>query len=283
MLTTRPVLKSTIIVQSSTTFVTSVAPYYSFAVGYVRDNITIGSPALNGSTGFLSIHYALDGNIFTSGLGNSVVQVAIDLFDSVSLQDQGTNTAYTSSTSGTFAAPRLFTFTYGQPFRLDLCLGAATGTGIVPAVLSGAGHLTTFLCAPGRQGSVIGVGTGTADFLNSLTLTGLTVTDNLGNPVSGLQFSSQSGTQYGPNGAVPEPASVVLLSSGLGIMIVAFRGKVLSLAKTYEPTDPQLRSPTRALTFKTFILNDRINNGTVPERRNRLAERSATCRMSHIS
>ena len=59
--------------------------------------------------------YTLDGTNSTSGAGSSVVQVAISVLDSGALRYQMSNTAYTSSVAGTFVAPTIFTFTYGQP------------------------------------------------------------------------------------------------------------------------------------------------------------------------
>lgn len=196
---------------------------YSVAIGYVEDDLTISSAALNGSLGFLYVDYTLDGTIATSGAGSSVVQVSVEVLDSTSPDFQTSNTAYISSVSGTFRAPEAFTFIYGQPFELALCLGATTGMGIVPAVLPGSGHVVTFECAPGYVGGLTGSGTGTASFFNSLVLSGLTVTDSLGNPVNGAQFTSDSGTQYGPNGVVPEPGSLLMLGSGLTIVAMRYR------------------------------------------------------------
>jgi len=214
-------------VESFSSFIGFGTPAYSFGIAYVRDNITISAPLLNGSAGLLSIDYLLDGTINAAGMtGSAVVQVAILVEDSMTLVTQSTNTAYTSSISGSFRAPQSFEFTYGEPFRLDLCLGAATGRGIIPAIEPGSGHLTTFLCAPGRISGSGGGGTGTADFFNSLTLSGLTVTDSFGTPANGAQFTSESGTQYGPSGVVqaPEPGSLLQLASGL-VMMLAMIGR----------------------------------------------------------
>jgi hypothetical protein len=212
-------------VESFTSFAISGSPEsaYSDAIAYDRDNMTVSSPAFNGSEGLLYLYYTLDGTIATSGAGTSVVQVAIDVTNSVTSVEQMTNTAYTSSTSGTFLAPTAFTFTFGQPFELQICLGAATGTQITPAVLSSSGHLTTAECSPGGGSGLTGSGTGTASFFNTLTLSGITVTDSAGDPVSGVQFTSASGTQYGPDGVVPEPGSLLLLGSGLTVAVVLRR------------------------------------------------------------
>lgn len=197
---------------------------YSFAIGDFGDDITISSPLLNGSTGLLSVDYTLDGTITTSGAGSAVVQVAINLLNSGASVSQDSITAYTSSVSGTFRAPTAFTFTFGQPFSFYMCLGAATGQGIIPAVLPTSGHVSTFDCAPGFSGASTGSGSGSAAFFNTLVLSGLTVTDGLGNLVNGEQFTSASGTQYGPDGVVPEPGTSTLAIVGLTLLVsVLFR------------------------------------------------------------
>ena len=211
-------------VESFTSFAISGSPKsgYTTAIAWDRDNITISSPSFDGSMGILYVDYTLDGTIATSGAGTSVVQVAIDVTNSVTSVEQMTNTAYTSSASGTFRAPTAFTFTFGRPFELQFCLGAATGTGIIPD-LSSSGHVEPAQCSPGGGSGLTGTGSGTASFFNTLTLSGMTVTDSAGNPVSGVQFTSASGTQYGPDGVVPEPGSLLLLGSGLTVAVVLRR------------------------------------------------------------
>src|SRR4051812_15762548 len=134
---------------------------YVFGIDFVSDDITISSGLLNGSQGTLLIDYSLDGTITDTGLGVSVVQVAMDVRARIGgiSTDQSTNEAYTSSTSGNFRAPAAFQFVYGQAFTLSLCLGAASGNGIAPAVLPSSGHLSTFQCAPGLTSAPAGTGT----------------------------------------------------------------------------------------------------------------------------
>jgi hypothetical protein len=63
----------------------------------------------------------------------------------------------------------------------------------------------------------IGVGSGSADFYNTLLISGLLPRGQNGNLVL-AQFSSGSGTRYGVNGVVPEPGSLFLLGSGLAMV-----------------------------------------------------------------
>lgn len=57
-----------------------------------------------------------------------------------------------------------------------------------------------------------------ADFLSTMLLTGISVLDSNGNVISGFSIQSDSGTQYGANGVVPEPASATMLA--LGILVI---------------------------------------------------------------
>jgi hypothetical protein len=123
------------------------------------------------------------------------------------------------STSGKFIVPQTFSFIYGQPFQITLCVGATTGLGIIPAGPSD-GHVTNNSCAPGLGLPQTGNGTGTANF--SWALSGITLTDSAGNPVNNATYTSASGTQYGPNGVIPEPRSLFLLSFGLIIFAVLY-------------------------------------------------------------
>jgi len=197
---------------------------YSFAIGFVSDNITISAPGFNGSEGFLQVDYTLDGTNAASRAGSAVVQIDVGILDSGSSVFQDSNTAYTSSLiAGTFTAPRTFTFTFGQPFTFDFCLGAAAGDGIIPAVLSSSGRVSTFECAPGYSFYQTGSGSGSATFFDTLMLSGLTVTDSFGNPVSGAQFTSSSGTQYGPRDVALEPGTLLMLGSGLAVIALLRR------------------------------------------------------------
>jgi hypothetical protein len=128
-------------------------------------------------------------------------------------------TVYTSSLAGHVRVPQGFSFTYGEPSNVYVCLGVATGLGIIPAGRMDS-HVTNNSCSPGQTAGSAqpGNASGTANFLN-WTLSGITVTDSAGNPVNDATFTSASGTRYGPSEVAPEPRSIVLLSIGLIILL----------------------------------------------------------------
>jgi len=158
------------------------------------DIVTIDSPLFHGMPGESSMGYTLDGTITSSGFGSAQAEVvgcagSLDACETSLAQIQD----YTSSVSGSFSFPDLFTFTYGTPFDLFFSLAAVD-------------HYT-------------GSGSATADFTNTLRLSSLQLFGPDGQPVTGATFTSASGTQYGPNGVVPEPASALLLGSAAVLLI----------------------------------------------------------------
>jgi hypothetical protein len=71
----------------------------------------------------------------------------------------------------------------------------------------------------------------TNDFSTTATLTGISVVDGLGHPVTDFSITSASGTAYGPNGvegspAVPEPGAAWL--AGLGLAALGVIGRRLA-------------------------------------------------------
>lgn len=74
--------------------------------------------------------------------------------------------------------------------------------------------LDTYNVADGTNAS------GVSDFSSTLRLQGIEVLDAAGNPVSGWTLESDSGTQYNGIGAVPEPCSVIALTTGaIGMLL----------------------------------------------------------------
>ena len=87
-------------------------------------------------------------------------------------------------------------FVYGAPFFLSYFLGTGAGT-------------------PIDFTEIVGTGSGSANFFNTLTLTGLQPLDSAESPVRNAQFSSASGTTYSESGVVPEPATLALIAVGI--------------------------------------------------------------------
>lgn len=60
-----------------------------------------------------------------------------------------------------------------------------------------------------------------ANFLSTMLLTGITVLDSNGNAIPDFTIASSSGTNYGVNGVIPEPASSALVA--MGILIIGVK------------------------------------------------------------
>ena len=58
----------------------------------------------------------------------------------------------------------------------------------------------------------------TADFSHTAILDQIVVLDSQNQVVPNFSIASASGTSYGPQGVVPEPASVVLLASSIVVL-----------------------------------------------------------------
>ena len=181
-----------------------------FAATGWTDQLTISSPGLNGTSGLLDVSFLLDGTLTSSGVGFAGVVLGIGWSDTpIDLNGSGVANVlnlYKSIPSTGQLVNTSVPFTYGTPFYLGSFL------------FVGAGTLTDCpSCELLVQGiAVKGAGSGTADFYNTLTLTGLHPSDINGNAVSNVQFSSGSGTAYTLDGvATPEPTSLMLLGCGL--------------------------------------------------------------------
>jgi hypothetical protein len=169
--------------------------------------LTINSPGLDGQAGSLLMTFTVDGTIASSGSGTAFAFVGIQAgTDPGNADTYGENfVAFTSSYDG--AVTLTIPIVYGREFFFKAALGAVAGTAQVCAA-----------CTYGVAiGTAIGPGTASAQFFNTLQLTGLTPMDGAGGFVGNSQFTSASGTPYGVNGVVPEPGSFVLLGTGLAL------------------------------------------------------------------
>ena len=190
-----------------------ITAYTSGRAGFI-DVITISYAPWDGLPGLLNIAYTLNGTISSGGNGNAVAFVYTFVGPTLG---QSYSQRYTSSTSGTFSEPNAFQFVYGQPFGLQFGILAFAGTFLIP--------------------DQTGQGSGSAQFFNTLVLTGLTPTDLNGSQALGAQFSSVSGTQYSTNGVVPEPTTTVLFLMGITALIAKHRSRFRSRG-TSDDTAP---------------------------------------------
>jgi len=175
--------------------------------GFV-DEITISFAPRNGQAGLLYLNYALAGTISSTGNGHAFTDVVVQAGPSLFPAAQSWIQTYTASTSGFFSLPAPINFVYGQPFGLSFDLETFAGT----ATPNSNGMF--------NRGIASGVGTGSAQFLNTLVLTGLTPTDLNGNLAGGAQFASASGTRYSTEGVAPEPSTVLLSLLGIGAITI---------------------------------------------------------------
>jgi hypothetical protein len=183
----------------------SVGHAYASGVALFRDDITISFAPWNGLTGLLHMSYTLEGSSNESGDANAFARVDASVGPTSNpATGQSFGAVHQGTANGQFSAGT-FQFVFGQPFGLQFSLSTQVGT-VFPV---GSGGTVCIAC--------IGAGSGTALFLNTLTLTGFVPTDLNGTPAIGAAFSSASGTPYTVNGVapVPEPATGLLLSAGL--------------------------------------------------------------------
>lgn len=195
------------------------------ATAEFQDILTISFAPFNGKQGLLALNFNLDGTLSGSAPGTLPVQSAepalTDVESCVGALTEGTpecqSDVFTPSTptvSGTFGYPHFFTFTYGQPFPLLFNLN-----------VSGLYGICQVLC------TFTGTGSTNEDFSDTLVLSGLQVFDQSGNPVTGATFTSESGTQYGPTGVIPEPSFFKLIFIGLVALVFASRSNTFRTPK----------------------------------------------------
>jgi hypothetical protein len=189
------------------------------AAAIVSDRLTITAPGFNtGDAGMLDVSVTLDGTIAKSGTADAGTLFYVLWGGTAPLEDQdgqGFSTSTSSSEVFTVHAP----FTFGDPFLFTLFMFSGAGTiGVCDGV-----DLDNGLC-DATEGTLpylaSGLGASSADFFNTLVLTGLVPTVS-GSPVSSPVFTAESGSRYTVNGvsAVPEPATLILLGSGTALLL----------------------------------------------------------------
>jgi hypothetical protein len=132
--------------------------------------------------------------------------------DHVAFGGQFCNFPLSASVSVAQTIPVSVPFVFGVPLNVDWRLFAVTGSG----------------CGFGNNCNVSTSGSGTVDFFNTLQLAPLLVLDGNGAQVGNASALSTSGFSYAvaPTPAadtVPEPASLVLLGTGLSAALARRR------------------------------------------------------------
>jgi hypothetical protein len=184
----------------------------------VADTLTITAPGVtNGTSGLLDLSITLDGTVTTSGNADAGTLAAVLWGGTAPFEGQDGQFVSTSTTGSnvyTIGVP----FTYGDPFLLTLFLFSTAGT------IGVCNDPTT--CGATTEGTTpylgSGIGASSADFFHTLVLSQLVPTVD-GIPVANPLFISDSGARYTVNGVVPEPATAVLMSSGLTLFFARRR------------------------------------------------------------
>ncbi len=154
----------------------------SYAYASWQDDWSILSSdvSLDGTSGTAILRFDLEGVLIPSrpGLGG---------YPAIWVGVNGTSKLYSNNVPpGTYATPA-FDFVWGKPFTLKTWIA---GGGYIPGT---------------EAGEII------VDFSHSFTLAGVAIADSSGQAVTDFHIDGASGTSY----LVPEPATLLLLGSGL--------------------------------------------------------------------
>ena len=187
------------------------------AAAIVADWLTItDAGTANGAAGVLDVSLTLDGTITRSGTADAGTLFAVLWGGTAPFDGQefkGFSTETSSNGTYTVSVP----FTVGDPLLVTLFMWTGAGTIGVCSDLTG---------CPDTEGTrpflATGTGAASADFFNTLVLSGLLPKVGgvaLANPV----FTADSGARYTVNGVVPEPGTLALLGSGMAFLFARRR------------------------------------------------------------
>jgi PEP-CTERM motif len=204
-------------VDVSATNLTLVAFDYrgqSLAFAQFSDMVTLsgGTP---GTTGYLRIVFGLDGSFvaLADDVGGAGASLTIDQTDSTGVVQvvgvQHSDFLFGGSGVGGFPVPLPATLTldfqylFGVPGTFGLSLAAQSDVAMENT----------------------GSGSATVDFGSTVSMLSLEILDAEKSPIAGGSVFSQDGFTYNPAASVPEPASWLLLASGVVAVIAGRRAR----------------------------------------------------------
>ena len=165
------------------------------------------------------VHHVVDMGWSSKRNGELLQLMLAERFEALFTLEGQDFQAFTTSTSASDVFTIGVPFTFGDRFLLTLWLFSTAGT------IGVCDELTPTAC-PETEGTTpylaSGVGASSADFFNTLVLSGL-VPKIGGIPVANPVFTADSGAQYTVNGVVPEPGTLLLLGTGVTFLLARRR------------------------------------------------------------